>query len=329
MVDANNAFDLDGTIRWLDAVDDDLFFVEEMFPERVEDDLKLKEYLKSKGWTTLVADGESAREVDHFDPYLKAGALDVLQADIRAFGLTLLWELSRRAAAAGHSALLAPHNWGSFLGVYMMVVLGRGIPNFLMAEEDTSSSDLFDTSAFVMKEGRMKVPDTPGCGLVLREDVFEARYRKEAWVVGRIEPVMRPLMKRFSTMAAFAILPWLVRPGADAAKADDRVIDVGSRRELFVDRTLIDRLDGARLRLHEPRLEGVALTFDKPWEGVFSAYITVIKDGDLYRMYYRGLADAAEEGQIGRGDLLRRVEGRGDLDETRPRPLRGHGHDAQ
>ena len=185
MVDANNAFDLDGTIRWLDAVDDDLFFVEEMFPERVEDDLKLKEYLKSKGRKTLVADGESAREVGHFDPYLKAGALDVLQADIRAFGLTLLWELSRRAAAAGHSALLAPHNWGSFLGVYMMVVLGRGIPNFLMAEQDTSSSDLFDTSAFVKKEGRMKVPDTPGCGLVLREDVFEARYRKEAWTVGR------------------------------------------------------------------------------------------------------------------------------------------------
>lgn len=185
MVDANNAFDLDGTIRWLDAVDDDLFFVEEMFPERVEDDLKLKEYLKAKGRTTLVADGESAREVGHFDPYLKAGAIEVLQADIRAFGLTLLWELSRRATASGNSALLAPHNWGSFLGVYMMVVLGRGIPNFLMAEQDTSSSDLFDTSGFVKKEGRMKVPGTPGCGLVLREDVFEAKYRKEAWTVGR------------------------------------------------------------------------------------------------------------------------------------------------
>lgn len=185
MVDANNAFDLAGTMRWLDAVDDDLFFVEEMFPERVDDDLKLKEYLKAKGRTTLVADGESAREVDHFDPYLKAGAIEVLQADIRAFGLTLLWELSRRAVASGHSALLAPHNWGSFLGVYMMVVLGRGIPNFLMAEEDTSSSDLFDMSAFAKKEGLMKVPDTPGCGLVLREDVFEARYRKEAWTVGR------------------------------------------------------------------------------------------------------------------------------------------------
>ncbi len=185
MVDANNAFDLDGTIRWLDAVDDDLFFVEEMFPERVEDDLKLKEYLKAKGRSTLVADGESAREVGHFDPYLKAGALDVLQADIRAFGLTLLWELSRRATASGHSAVLAPHNWGSFLGVYMMVVLGRGIPNFLMAEEDTSSSDLFDVSAFVKKDGLMKVPDTPGCGLVLREDVFQAKYRKEAWTVDR------------------------------------------------------------------------------------------------------------------------------------------------
>ena len=31
-------------------------------------------------------------------------------------------------------------------------------------------------------------------------------------------------------------------------------LDIGSRRELFVDRLLIDRLEGARLKLHEPRL---------------------------------------------------------------------------
>jgi D-galactarolactone cycloisomerase len=182
MVDANNGFDPDGAMRWLDAVGDDLFFVEEMFPEQVESDLKLKDYLKKKGWSTRLADGESAGEVEHFGPYIAAGAMDVLQADVRAFGLTKLWELSRRAEARPGVAL-APHNWGSYLGIYMIAVLGRGLANVLIGEQDRSSSDLFDASAFALKDGLMSVPDTPGCGLALREDVFAEEYRPKAWIV--------------------------------------------------------------------------------------------------------------------------------------------------
>ena len=73
------------------------------------------------------------------------------------------------------------------------------------------------------------------------------------------------------------------------------VIELGADRELFVDHHLISELRDARLQLHEPRREDVALAFDRPWEGAFCAYITVIKDGDLYRMYYRGLPDASKD----------------------------------
>lgn len=73
-------------------------------------------------------------------------------------------------------------------------------------------------------------------------------------------------------------------------------IDLGSRRELFVDDFLIDRLEGADLRLHTPRDEGSVLAFDKPWEGAFCGYCTVIKDGDTYRVYYRGLPEAGRDG---------------------------------
>src|ERR1051325_4978561 len=74
------------------------------------------------------------------------------------------------------------------------------------------------------------------------------------------------------------------------------VLDLGSRRELFVDHFLIAKRDGAQLKLHEPRREGVAVKFDKPWEGGFSGYTTIIKDGGLYRMYYRGLPVAGRDG---------------------------------
>ena len=71
--------------------------------------------------------------------------------------------------------------------------------------------------------------------------------------------------------------------------AGGRSIAIGSRRELFVDDALVERLAGkADLRLHQPTPQNVAVTTDEPWEGNGTNYVTVFQDGDKYRMYYRG-----------------------------------------
>jgi len=75
-----------------------------------------------------------------------------------------------------------------------------------------------------------------------------------------------------------------------------KILDIGTRRELFVDRYLIDSMDGASLKLNEPRDEGPALRFDRPWEGLYPCYATVFKDGDVYRMYYRGRTEVSGGG---------------------------------
>jgi hypothetical protein len=76
---------------------------------------------------------------------------------------------------------------------------------------------------------------------------------------------------------------------ASFISAADAPLDIGSQRELFVDRWLIDSTKGAvAQRLHQPHDEGQVMPFDKPWEGAFCAYSTIIKDGDKYRLYYRG-----------------------------------------
>jgi hypothetical protein len=62
---------------------------------------------------------------------------------------------------------------------------------------------------------------------------------------------------------------------------------VGSRRELFVDDALIERMEGAELRLHHPEPREIALVHDAPWEGSGSGYHSVFKDGERYRMYYK------------------------------------------
>lgn len=80
------------------------------------------------------------------------------------------------------------------------------------------------------------------------------------------------------------------------ARADDSVLDLGSRRELLVSRYLIDKMTGTSLVLHEPRDEGIVLRFDQPWEGLHSGYCTVLRDGKKLRAYYRGLPKTGRDG---------------------------------
>lgn len=76
---------------------------------------------------------------------------------------------------------------------------------------------------------------------------------------------------------------------ANTVVAADDTLDIGSRRELFVDDYLIGKLSGdAKQQLHQPTPQEVVLVTDKPWEGNTCAYYTIFQDGDLYRMYYRG-----------------------------------------
>ena len=89
--------------------------------------------------------------------------------------------------------------------------------------------------------------------------------------------------------------------------------DIGSRLEPFVDEYLIDRLAGtARLEVQQPEPREVVFTADRPWEGNTSAYYTIFRDGDTYRMYYRGahFDEATKKADPPRGDLLRREQGR-------------------
>lgn len=73
------------------------------------------------------------------------------------------------------------------------------------------------------------------------------------------------------------------------------VVSIQDRRELFVDYFLIEKMTNAEIEMHKPRNEGEVLFFDHPWEGNFSGYCTVIKDGDRFRAYYRGIREAGND----------------------------------
>jgi hypothetical protein len=84
---------------------------------------------------------------------------------------------------------------------------------------------------------------------------------------------------------------------AAAALAGSTAIDLGSRRELFVDRYLIGDLRNLELRLQTPVAKGAVLRFDRPWEGAFSGYVTLIRASGRYQAFYRGIPSSGKDGR--------------------------------
>lgn len=95
-------------------------------------------------------------------------------------------------------------------------------------------------------------------------------------------------MSRAMKLTLGILAGWCALPLVSAAAVEGE-INISSRRELFVDRLLIDRLEGAYLVLRPPQPREIVLKFDQPWEGLYCGYETVLKDGDLFRFYYRGM----------------------------------------
>lgn len=110
--------------------------------------------------------------------------------------------------------------------------------------------------------------------------------------------------------------------------AQDKPIVIQNQRELFVDDYLVEKLDRMESRLGVPASGGKALEFNEPWEGLFSLAGSVVNDGIMYRMYYRGLPGTSEttpsnncyaesvDGIHWKKPALRQVEFKGSLENN-------------
>ncbi len=93
-------------------------------------------------------------------------------------------------------------------------------------------------------------------------------------------------MNRPNRIFAFAAALYSLCAPSTLPADDTPTIDIGGRRELFVDEYLVEKRDGVELRLHAPIPGQVVLVCDAPWEGSGCGYETFFRDGDLIRMYY-------------------------------------------
>jgi len=75
----------------------------------------------------------------------------------------------------------------------------------------------------------------------------------------------------------------------------DTLLDIGHRRELFVDDYLIERLEGAALKLHPPVRREVVFEVQPPLENACTACYNLVQTNDSIHMYYRGFYPLGED----------------------------------
>ena len=134
------------------------------------------------------------------------------------------------------------------------------------------------------------------CATWLSSVVLPSKRHENSNAMENTQKPWKPFLTGSKLLSALLLMLLVVLQPVMGTGNDAPVIDIGSRLELFVDDTLIDQLQGAQLRLNHPVDAGVAIKFDRPWEGAFSGYVTVIKDGPAYRLYYRCLPIAGKDG---------------------------------
>jgi len=186
MVDINNGFQKEPERAWRllqETAADNLYWLEEPFPEEVGLYSELRAKMQRAGIRTRIADGENVRRASELTPYIEPKVLvDVLQMDIRTCGLLENAALARRAGPLG--AVCVPHNWGSQLGGLMGLQLAKAMKAVPAAEDDRSTCDVLIPEGYEFHGGSYSVPDHPGLSVRVNEDVYRMKCKAAEVTVG-------------------------------------------------------------------------------------------------------------------------------------------------
>ncbi len=185
MVDPNNGYRRDRERAWrlmAETVESKLYWMEQIFPDTLEDYTWLKDKMKEAGMQTLIADGEGYDQPEQFDPYLKPRRLmDVLQTDIRRCGFLDELAVTRKSEPAG--AVLMPHNWGSQTGVLMALQMAKAVKNIPGVEDDRSTCDVFNLEGYEFRDGAYTVPKNPGLSYRIDEAVYALKCKSSQTII--------------------------------------------------------------------------------------------------------------------------------------------------
>ena len=138
---------------------------------------KIKEALS----TVMVASGGALGTRFRVKEGIDRDVYDIVQTDCNIAGITENWHISRMAHIAGK--IHCPHNWHGGLTTMANAHFVAGIPNRHMLELNMTYNPLKEEifkEPLVVNNGYMDLPDKPGFGVELIDDV----EKKFPWVPG-------------------------------------------------------------------------------------------------------------------------------------------------
>jgi len=181
MVDANNSLNLNLTKEFLEATADArLEWIEEPF---FEDDVlynDLKKWMYKNGLNVKIADGEGFASPRILE-WARDGYIDVIQFDASYYGFSKWLKLGQMLDSMNVKS--APHNYSGYHGSFTSGHLAAAIKGFTFVEFDESYVTGVDNSGYYIENGRLFIPDVPGFGLELDNDIYTKGVAENGWSI--------------------------------------------------------------------------------------------------------------------------------------------------
>jgi len=173
MVDGSHQYTLESATRFANFLSSkNIFWFEEPFaPEDIDSFIALR-----KKVSVPLAAGENEFGVQGFRELLRAGAVDIVQADAsRAGGITECLRIGRMAANA--KARIAPHTWSDAVAVVANAHVVSSLENGVTVEVDQTGNPFIDkllVKPLEIADGQLRLSQGPGLGIELNDSVVES-----------------------------------------------------------------------------------------------------------------------------------------------------------
>jgi D-galactarolactone cycloisomerase len=155
------------------------WFEEPLQPDALADYVRLREHSP-----VPIAGGEVLTRRQAFQPWLEAGAFDIVQPDVTKVG-GISEERRIGWMAQEHGARFIPHGWNTAVGLAADLQLASAFAHTDLVEYLTGSPFIDEISADGWQldaDGMLRIPDAPGLGLTLVPEAVRKYTRGQEWV---------------------------------------------------------------------------------------------------------------------------------------------------
>ncbi|MDA1276784.1 MAG: mandelate racemase/muconate lactonizing enzyme family protein [Verrucomicrobia bacterium] len=146
------------------------WFEEPVPPDAMSDYVELR-----RRATVPIAGGEVFTRRQSFQPWIEAGAFDIVQPDVTKVG-GISEERQIAWMARNHGIRFIPHGWNTAVGLAADLQLASVFPDTDFVEYLTGSpfiDELVEEPWCLDSDGMLRIPDAPGLGLKLNRDAIE------------------------------------------------------------------------------------------------------------------------------------------------------------